>query len=60
VSKPGKRQRFWSYPQDQGGHAWHSRLRLGRLEFGYDVYKHTFARSSDRWVFQPFWIWNRR
>jgi hypothetical protein len=39
--------------------------RKGRLQLGYRLYKHQYPKlgekwSGDRWVFQPYLIWDRK
>ena len=37
---------------------WSKQVRLGRLQFGYRIYRHKGV-LPDRWVIQPFLIFDR-
>jgi hypothetical protein len=34
-------------------------MKLGSLQAGWHIYLHRYAASPDRWVFQPFVIFDR-
>lgn len=38
----------------------HRRWRVGRLQFGFHLYVHHSPHLSDRWVVQPFVIYDRK
>ncbi len=55
--------RFWHVKPDDdpySGTAWHMAGQIGRFQYGYDIYKHTSSHSSDRWVFQPWFTYDRK
>ncbi len=56
--------RFWHVkPEDDrfgNSASWQMSGQLGRLQFGYHVYKHTSPVASDRWVFQPWFTYDRK
>lgn len=39
---------------------WRRQGRLGRLQFGFHLHRHRNPTLSDRWVFQPYLILDRR
>lgn len=44
-----------------GTKAWHRKWRFGRVQVGFHLYKHVYGPSvSDRWVLQPFAIFDRK
>lgn len=53
------RVRTWHSERDHTT-SWHARAKLGRLEVGYHVHRHCYPTTSDRWVFQPFFIYDRK
>lgn len=51
---------FWQHA-DEGTRGWHGCIRIARLEVGFHVYRHSYPTSSpDRWVFQPFFVYDRK
>ena len=51
--------RFWHVKEFGNSAAWHMSGKLGRVQFGYHVYKHT-SHLGDRWVFQPWFLYDRK
>lgn len=51
--------RVWTHDHE-GTRGWHARLRIGRLQLGWHIYRHTYPTTSDRWVLQPFAIYDRK
>ena len=41
---------------------WTKRWRVGRVQFGWHIYKHTsgFPTTSDRWVLHPQFVYDRK
>jgi hypothetical protein len=54
------RHQAWTVDRGHQGFQWSRRLRLGRWRVGYHVYRHTYAQSPDRWVFQPYLTVDRK
>lgn len=50
--------KLWLTKESEGT-GWHGRLRIGRVQIGYHVYRHAGV-LPDRWVFQPFLIYDRK
>lgn len=55
-----KRHVSWTVDRGRDGFTWNRRLRIGRLELGYHLHRHTYARTSDRWVLQPWITYDRK
>ena len=49
----------WTF-EHEGTHGWNGLWRIGRFEFGFHLYRHRYPSSPDRWVFQPFFVVDRR
>lgn len=59
-------KRFWKTTGNVSD-GWHARLKFGRVQVGYHVYKHRnsalcdhMKTVPDRWAFQPFVIFDRK
>jgi hypothetical protein len=57
-----KAYHFWRTRPGDWDHSdgWHGQLRLGRLQVVYHLWQHHYPKSSDRWVFQPSFIYDRK
>jgi len=51
--------RVWKHGPAEGTTGWHGRFHIGRLQIGWHLYQHA-SRHGDRWVLQPFFIYDRR
>lgn len=50
---------YWRTHFD-GSYAWHYRIHIGKfIEVGFHLYKHTYYLTPDRWVFQPYAVFDR-
>jgi hypothetical protein len=45
---------------DRNRSVWKWGFRIGRFQFKAFAYRHRYPHLSDRWVFQPHFIYDRR